>query len=295
VRYDDETVIRKAKPLPEAGEGSDCLMVLSGQSIGKLFKLNKTKLVIGRSPDADISLDDEGVSRHHAKLLVLGPELIAVEDLASTNGTFVNGQKVSRHALGDGDRIQVGCTTLLKFSYHNSLEEQFQQQLYMSATRDAVTQTYNKRFFEDQLSKDFTHARRHNSPISLLILDVDHFRRINEACGHVGGDNVLKQLATLLTRVIRNEDVLCRLTGEEFAIIARGSGLNGACVLAERLRGGIERHGFEFDTRRVAVTVSVGVSSFTAARHSDHKQLFDEATKRLQDAKATGRNCVRFS
>src|SRR5689334_10862833 len=128
------------------------LIVLAGVSVGEMFKVPSGDAVIGRGRKSDVALYDEGVSRAHAKILAQGEE-VWVEDLDSRNGTFVNGEKVAgRVRLADGDKIQVGRTTILKFTYHDSLEESFQKQMYESALRDGLTKVFNKRYFAERIT-----------------------------------------------------------------------------------------------------------------------------------------------
>src|SRR5690606_2510180 len=146
----------------------------------------------------EIRLEDEGVSRLHACLQREENGTVQLRDLGSTNGTYVNGIRGDDFQLRDGDRIQVGSVTILKFSYQDSLEEQFQQQLYESATRDPLTQAFNKRFFSEQLEKDFSHSARHGLALSLVILDVDQFKKLNDTHGHPAGDHVLQRMASTI-------------------------------------------------------------------------------------------------
>ncbi|MEM7159872.1 MAG: GGDEF domain-containing protein [Myxococcota bacterium] len=268
------------------------LIVLSGRAVGKMYKLTPGEHVLGRSAEADIRLDDEGVSRSHSKMRRRADGSVEVSDLDSTNGTFVNGQQVRHFTLSDGDRIQIGSVTILKFSYQDSLEEQFQQQLYESATRDPLTQAYNKRHFNEQFEKDFSHAIRHGLPLALLMLDVDHFKRINDTHGHPAGDHVLQRLSATIMASLRTEDAFCRVGGEEFAVIMRDCTGEEAVQLAERLLRLVSSTQFVYGGKQLPVTVSVGVSSFVRERHKEGTDLVEEADKCLYEAKRRGRNRV---
>ncbi len=289
---EEETIIRHQKPPHQGGDRSAFVIVLSGRSVGKMFKLPVGEVTIGRSLDADIRLDDEGVSRLHLRLARPTDGPVALTDLDSTNGTYVNGARVHHQELDDGDRIQVGSVTILKFSFQDSLEEQFQQQLYESATRDALTQAYNKRFFDEQLAKDFSHATRHSLQFSLILIDVDHFKQINDVHGHQAGDHVLQRLAACVMGSLRAEDSFCRVGGEEFAVIARDSPRADAIAFAERIRKLVEAATFIYDGVHLAVTVSIGVASFVPGRHPDQTALFEEGDRHLYAAKNAGRNRV---
>ncbi len=167
------------------------LIVLAGENLGQMFPVRETETVIGRAADAAVRLQDDGVSRRHAKIVVVGGEVM-VEDLKSANGTLLNGQRVDRCVLQDGDKIQVGSTTILKFTYADRLEEDFQQKMYEAALHDGLTKAFTKRYFLDRLPTEIAYARRHSTPLSMLMLDVDHFKNVNDTYGyHPAGDYVL--------------------------------------------------------------------------------------------------------
>lgn len=293
---DEQTVIRRRQPIVQEGwTSSDLnayLIVLSGRSVGKMFKVPIGEVKLGRSLDSDIRLEDEGVSRLHARMQRDEDGSVVLHDLDSTNGTYVNGHKIGQSKLTDGDRIQVGSVTILKFSYQDSLEEQFQQQLYESATRDPLTQAYNKRFFNDQIDKDFRHAARHELNLSLVIMDVDHFKRINDSHGHPAGDHVLQRLAATVMQSLRSDDAFCRIGGEEFGIIMRDCSAAEAITLAERMRELVQKTRFVYGGDELPVTMSLGIASFDPKRHTASVELIEEADRYLYDAKRGGRNRV---
>ena len=291
---EEQTVIRRRQPVEgwASSEVNAYLIVLSGRSVGKMFKVPVGRVNLGRSLEADVRLEDEGVSRIHANMERRDDGTVMLNDNGSTNVTYVNGTRVSQMELSDGDRIQVGSVTILKFSYQDSLEEQFQQQLYESATRDPLTQAYNKRFFTEQMEKDFRHASRHNLALSLVIMDVDHFKKINDTHGHPAGDHVLQRLAAAVMGSLRAEDAFCRMGGEEFCIIMRDCAGAEATILADRLRALIEATRFVYSGKEIPVTMSLGVSTFTPGRHNAGADLVEEADQYLYSAKRGGRNRV---
>lgn len=257
-----------------------------------MFKVPVGQVDLGRSLEADVRLEDEGVSRIHASMHRRDDGTVMLDDRGSTNGTYVNGTRVDQMELSDGDRIQVGSVTILKFSYQDSLEEQFQQQLYESATRDPLTQAYNKRFFTEQMEKDFLHAERQKLNLSLVSMDVDHFKMINDTHGHPAGDHVLQRLAAAVMGSLRAEDAFCRVGGEEFGIIMRDCDSTEAMVLADRLRALVEATRFVYSGKEIPVTMSLGVATFDAARHKTALQLIEESDRYLYQAKHNGRNRV---
>ncbi len=266
------------------------LIVLAGNEVGKMFKLDDGETVIGRSHRADIRIDDDSISRLHVKLMLDGTS-VQIEDLNSSNGTLVNGNRVTTEPLRDGDKIRLGETTILKFTFHDRLDENFQQKMYNAALRDPLTKAFNKKYFIDQLRTEFSYARRHDTPLSLVIFDLDHFKRINDTYGHVAGDHVLIDIADQVHGILRAEDVFARYGGEEFVIILRGIPLNDAGVLAERIRALVEQHAFMSGEQRLPVSVSVGVAAYDA-KLEDPLALVEAADSALYAAKEAGRNRV---
>jgi two-component system cell cycle response regulator len=278
-------------PQGQAAEQAAYLVVLAGSNLGEMYKLEKDRTVIGRSEKADIRLIDDGISRDHAQLVKDGGQIV-LEDLGSTNGTFCNGDRVRRQALAEGDKILLGSTTILKFSYQDRLDEAFQRQMSESALRDGLTHAYNKRFFTERLESEFQYALRHQLPVSLIFLDIDHFKRINDVHGHQAGDHVLTQLATLVTSMIAEDQIFARYGGEEFAIVARGLDLPQAAALSERLRSRVEGHSFAFGGAPIPVTVSIGIARAPGAGLATAGDFIARADEIMYAAKRGGRNRV---
>jgi diguanylate cyclase (GGDEF)-like protein len=278
-------------PLRENSRSDEAyVIVIAGPNVGEMFKVGDGG-DIGRGGDVQFRLTDTEISRRHARIVRRAGEVF-VEDLGSTNGTFVNGQQVDAQSLKDGDKIQVGTTTILKFSYHDDLEEQFQRKMYEGALRDGLTKAFNKKYFEDRLQSEVAFALRHGTALSLIMLDLDLFKRINDTHGHLAGDYVLTTFASSVISTIRREDVFARYGGEEFALISRGLEEEAAKHFGERVRRAIERYPFRFQGREMHVTVSVGVASLPYAPVTDHIQLVAAADKALYAAKDGGRNRV---
>lgn len=265
------------------------LITISGRNVGRMHKLNVERTQLGRAPDCEILIEDEGVSRRHA-MIERGQEGYVLWDNNSTNGVFVNGQKVPRHILQDGDRVQIGSNTILKFSFTDEVEEKFQKQLYDSATRDALTGAYNKKYFADQLKTEFAYCFRHKTPLSLMLFDIDHFKKLNDGYGHLAGDYALKTLAGVVHAALRTEDIFARYGGEEFGVILRDTDGERAFLIAERVRRNVEAHEFVFETQRLPVTISVGVATLTDGNYASPKHLVKAADEYLYKAKHNGRN-----
>jgi diguanylate cyclase (GGDEF)-like protein len=267
------------------------LVVMAGSNVGEMYKVDKDQTVIGRGDKADLRLIDDGISRDHARILKEGNQMV-LEDMGSTNGTYCNGGRVTRQALSEGDKILLGSTTILKFSYHDKLDEAFQRQMSESALRDGLTRAYNKRYFSERVESELQYALRHDAPVSLIFLDIDHFKRINDAHGHQAGDHVLVQLATLASSMLGEDDVFARYGGEEFAVIARGLDISAAEALSERIRASVEAHPFTAGDQTIPVTISIGVSRAPAPGIATTIDLVARADEALYAAKRAGRNRV---
>ncbi len=292
--WDDETKISAKeelnRPTPQDRDRA-YLIVLAGASVGEMYKITAETTVIGRGQQADIQVIDEGISRRHAEIVHEG-ENIFIKDLGSTNGTYCNGDRINIHQLSDGDKIQVGSTTILKFTFHDSLDESFQRQMYESALRDGLTKIFNKKYFLDRLESEFAYAVRHHTPLSLVMFDIDHFKRINDTHGHLAGDYALSTLAKVVSDTIRQEDVFARYGGEEFAVICRGIDLGGALAFGERIRRCVDTQAFVYNGVELKVTVSVGVAAVSDVGMKDPMELVGAADDALYQAKRQGRNRV---
>jgi diguanylate cyclase (GGDEF)-like protein len=289
--FEDTTRMSPAPGLQGGQENVAYLVVLAGSNVGEMHKIDKPATVMGRGDKVDIRLVDEGISREHAQLVREGDSTF-LEDMQSTNGTFCNGRRVTRQSLSDGDKILLGSTTILKFSYHDKLDEMFQRQMSESALRDGLTKAFNKRFFAERLDNEYQYAVRHDSPLSLIFLDIDHFKRINDMHGHQAGDYVLVELAMLVNHTLRNEDIFARYGGEEFAIVSRGTDVVEGTALAERLRRAVEEHEFVYDGNPIPVTISVGVARAPRAGVHAAGELVAVADETMYEAKRSGRNRV---
>ncbi|NVB81910.1 MAG: diguanylate cyclase [Kofleriaceae bacterium] len=269
-----------------------CLTVLTGGASGQLFKVMKGTAVIGRAPSVEVKLEDDGISRSHARLRA-ETNRAWLEDMGSRNGTFVNGTKItSATELREGDKIQVGRTTVLRFGFHDDLDESFHENLMSSALRDGLTKLFNKRYLMDRLDSELKFAQRHQTALTLLMLDLDHFKKINDTNGHLAGDMLLSTVATALLRAVRNEDVVARFGGEEIAIVLRAIGVEAAAHMAERLRKVVEQAEVEIDGKKLRATASIGVAGYPSTPAKSVEELIEAADKALYRAKADGRNRV---
>lgn len=294
-----DTLVEAAdKPRPPEAEAAArrdrCwLTVLSGASPGAVYRMDGDELVLGRGTTAHARLPLESLSREHARLFRKG-ESVYVEDLGSANGTFLNGASVLEpRRIVDGDRLELGRSAILRFSLQDALEEQAVMRVYNSSVRDPLIGVYNRLYFEDRLVGEFAFAQRSGSSLSILMIDIDHFKRVNDTYGHPTGDAVLRVVGTMFARVTRKEDVLARYGGEEFVMLARALSPRNAAILGERLRKHTESLRLPVNGNELSVTVSVGVATHCSERNfSSASALVAAADASLYAAKRSGRNRV---
>jgi two-component system, cell cycle response regulator len=267
--------------------------VLAGAQTGLSRMLDRGDLVIGRGEDCELQLADSALSRRHCRISRTADGLV-IEDLGSSNGTMVDGEKVTRrHPLSEGSRIQIGRHTVLGIAMQDVLEHAASRQLYEYSMCDPLTGIHNRRYFDQRLQEEFAYAVRHNTPVSVLIVDLDFFKRINDTWGHPTGDRVLRHAADILSRCVRKEDVAARFGGEEFAMLARIQQSEGALALGERVRRRIERGNIPADGQLIRFTASIGIASrFPDRDYKTVAELLAAADSALYRAKAGGRNRV---
>jgi diguanylate cyclase (GGDEF)-like protein len=288
---DDKTMIGvAAADVGELSKDRAYLIVIAGTQVGEMIPVSGAS-VVGRGVEADIRLLEAKMSRRHCRVVVDATETY-IEDLGSANGTYVNGLRIDRQKLNDGDKIQVGETTILKFTYHDRLEETFQKQMYDSALRDGLTRIYNKRYFQDRIRTEVAFTSRHRTKLSLILFDLDHFKQINDTHGHLAGDKILAGLAAHVQRLLRAEDVFARWGGEEFAVLCRDTDLAKAELIAERIRASIEKLRFVFNGEAVHITISLGVAMVPDPRITDEDGFIAATDTALYEAKRGGRNRV---
>jgi len=230
----------------------------------------------------------------HARIELQGGTF-AILDLGSRNGTVCDDKAVSARtpaALGDGARIEFGKATSMIFSYVDACEEHSLLDLYAASMRDGMTGLFNRRHFDAALEREIRSARISFQPLSLAMIDVDHFKRINDEYGHAAGDRVLRTVAAALNATMRNTDVVARYGGEEFAVVLRNTPLDQARVALLRFAAAIATRATEFRGQRLCVTASAGVASVEEDPQLTAEALLRLADCRLYKAKHIGRNRV---
>ena len=226
---------RRQNLVPDAPQTSPYLIVLAGIDRGDRHQIFEGALVLGRSRDeCDVCFQDDGISRKHAEVTLARDGTMTARDLGSTNGTLCNNQPLGQdpHQLRDGDKLQLGNDVLLELRFQSALTANYQQELYSSAVRDPLTGVYNKGYLLDRMKSEFSFAVRHDCPLALIVLDVDHFKRINDGHGHSAGDEVLKSLCRRIEVATRQEDIFARYGGEEFVLLLRDQALKAALTTA---------------------------------------------------------------
>lgn len=270
------------------------LIALSGQAVGQVHPLKREQLLLGRGDDVDIQILDAGLSRRHAILHCdFEKKRFSVEDLESHNGTTVNGARLQgMRLLKLGDKLQLGMSTVLRFSSDSEPETQYALSMYSAVLKDTLTGAYNRRYLDERLASELSFAARHSWGLSLLFVDIDHFKKVNDTHDHLCGDAVLRQFARRVSEIIRAEDELCRYGGEEFAIICKKTREEDAAVLAERIRMQTAEAPFVFHGIHLHVTVSIGVACYDpdAAIPLTPRELVAAADGAMLRAKAGGRN-----
>lgn len=270
-----------------------CLLVVHGPLKGRRFELTAPSMRLGRDASADIVIDDPKVSRQQATLH-LEAGVVRLIDGGSTNGTAINDTRLHRGdmaVLCRDDLIKVGGT-VLKFVPPNALDARFIDALESRAHCDALTQTFNKGYILEALETEFRKARALGTGLSVLMVDLDHFKAINDARGHDAGDQVLKDVSQLLRLALAGvHSLLGRFGGEEFLVLLPGQDKTAALQLAHDIRSRVEHQPVLYDGTPIRLTTSVGVASL-GAQTTNALALFKQADLALYQAKSTGRNRV---
>jgi two-component system cell cycle response regulator len=273
------------------------LIVVAGGIPGEMIRLSQSGTRIGRSGENSWQLLDASISRRHASIGADGKGDVWITDLASTNGTFLNGKRLAGHVayrLKDGDRLQFGASVVVKFVRLDPVDEQFQRDLFERTVRDPLTTLYNRAFFVEQLGALAERAAGLGLGLAVLMLDVDHFKRVNDSFGHDVGDQVLCEVAHVLRDSTRTEDLVARYGGEEFVAALPVSAPDQATERAERIRANLAARRIETPGSPLRVTASIGLAFAHPGRVRNPVSLISAADNCLYQAKNAGRNRVVF-
>ncbi|MGF1581082.1 MAG: diguanylate cyclase [Gemmataceae bacterium] len=288
-----ETIKATLTPRTVEQRHKGCLVQIypTGPGLGTRTSLPKKVFTIGRSIECDLCVEDTAVSRQHLRIN-LTPQGFVVTDLNSTNGTFVNTEPVTTHALQDGDYLQVG-NRIFRFLSGGNMENEYYEEIYRLTIMDGLTNTYNKRYLLETLDRELLRSVHYRRSISLLMLDIDRFKVINDDLGHLAGDTILRELARRLSSNLRSTEICARYGGEEFAILLPEVTPEVAAHVAERLRKAIECEPFYYEERDIQVTVSVGIATTQGNDASlTPLEFIRMADEKLYQAKKAGRNRV---
>jgi diguanylate cyclase (GGDEF)-like protein len=289
-----EATIAMPPPTSRRQSTRALLTVVSGPNIGRVYSVRDGETVLGRGKEAHVRMEDAGASRAHARIVLEEGGHYVLEDLKSTNGTFVAGRRIDRTELSSGDRIHIGPNVVVSFAILDAQAERLAHQNYESSVRDPLTRAHNRRYLVERLASEIAYARRHASRLALILFDLDHFKRVNDTSGHLAGDEVLRDVAGLVSRMIRAEDVFARFGGEEFVILVRGISHVNVGRFAERLRAAVERLEIVHGDAVLKVTISAGLSSLEEFADSSRspETMMRVSDERLYRAKTAGRNRV---
>ena len=279
------------RPLSVANRTA-CLVHIypTGPGMGRRYQLADSPIVIGRGNDCEIRINDHSVSRKHARVQP-GIDGYYAVDLQSTNGTFVNDVPASMYKLKDGDYLRVG-NCIHRFLIGGNVEAEYHEEIYRLTIIDALTEIHNKRYFLEFLDRELARSGRYGRPLTLIMIDIDRFRTINEDLGHLGGDATLREIAHRVKSTIRKEELFARYGGEEFAIVLPETSAEGAVPLGERLRRAVTDEPFTYEDRQYTVTISAGIASTQGEKDMVLHELIRRADEKLYQAKHEGRNRV---
>jgi two-component system cell cycle response regulator len=293
-RDPDETFVAPRRRASDPGPEASLILIAHPlqQGLGTRYRLrSQSALVLGRAGSCEISMPDvTSLSRNHVRL-TYRTETVVIEDLGSTNGTFVNDRRIEEPTpLRSGDRFQAGGAHF-KFLQERDIENAYHQAIHDLVILDGMTQIANKRRFDEESERELGRARRYGRPLSLILFDVDRFKSVNDTYGHLGGDFVLKAIVELTRRLLRREQLFARVGGDEFALLTPEAPPESARLLAERVRSRIARHEFAHSGAAFRVTCSFGIASL-GEDVATVRDLYEAADKALYRAKNAGRNGV---
>ena len=293
---EEQTVVGTPVPIPRLHDptaSQALLLVLAGPALGCSYTIGPDSAMIGRAEGNEVVIPDSEISRRHAQIVWIDGSFV-IRDQGSSNGTFVDGLRIQAPvALQEGSRVQLGPLTVVKFSPLDSLEAAVQQRIHEAIHCDVLTGVRNRRYLDTRLAEEFAYAVRHRGPLSLMMVDIDYFKGVNDAHGHQSGDVVLRTLAAELLAQVRAEDVVVRYGGEEFLVLARGLASDQGVHFGERLRAHVESRAVPLpDGKRIAMTISIGVATLRHESDKNPSTLIARADAAMYQAKLRGRNRV---
>jgi diguanylate cyclase (GGDEF)-like protein len=269
-------------PRRKAPSGRPYLMVIGGTRVGELHALTRERTVVGRSPEAQIRLRDDGISRAHAEILLDGGRL-RVRDLGSTNGTFLNGARTDARELSDGDKLSIGEATLMLFTHNDGLEAGYQRGRFLAAVSDPVTSALKRDVFVERLAQEVSFARRHGAPLAVVAWELDGIAALEARLGPAGARQGLAAAARAARGALLDGDVVGLLAPGRFAVACRETDEHAAQDRAARLRAAVAAATFDAGRPEAPLTASVGV---VECREGNEKTTPAAAEALLRDAEA---------
>jgi diguanylate cyclase (GGDEF)-like protein len=285
-----ETWVTAAERPVSITNRSACLVHIypTGPTMGTRYTLSEMPIVLGRASDCDIRINDHSVSRRHARIQPGADGYYAV-DLQSTNGTYVNDVPASMYKLKDGDYLRVG-NCIYRFLMGGNVETEYHEEIYRLTIIDGLTEIHNKRYLMEFLDREIARSSRHNRPLSLVMIDIDRFKLINDEYGHLGGDFTLRELASRIKGNIRKEELFARYGGEEFCVVLPETTPEGALIAADRVLKVVSQAPFRFEDKTYQVTISAGVTTTQGEADITPLELLRRSDEKLYQAKNDGRN-----
>jgi two-component system, cell cycle response regulator len=278
-----------------ANRPSAYLIMVRGGIPGTMFRVGSDDTTLGRSTENTFALDDMTVSRRHATIKLDAHGMVTLIDQGSTNGTFVNSRRIKAGwpvGLDEGDRIQLGSGIVLKLVRLDSSDEHFQRQMFERTVRDGLTGVYNRAYFLNQVGGLSARGAAQGVGLAILMVDIDHFKRINDRYGHLVGDIVLRDVSAVIRESTRTEDLVARYGGEEFIVALPSSSPDLATERAERIRCNVANRRIRAAVGEIRVTASIGVAHGLPQWPVNAVSLIQAADEALYQAKSEGRNCV---
>lgn len=283
----------RADQKPEQSGRSFCVIVMEGPDKGATYALSTGICSIGRTKECDITINGRGISRKHVTISVLPQGDVVVEDQGSTNGVYIDGERIKLKAIEPGQTLALGPEVKLRLEFSSRSVQSLLQEMYECATTDSLTGLLTRRGFEERLDVEFAVLRRHKMHSCLAVIDIDRFKAVNDREGHDAGDVVLQAVAALLKDSVRAGDLACRWGGEEFTVYIRQTPLFGAVTLMGRLRERLADTDLALPKgNSTRVTLSAGLVDLLD--YDDWRTGFRHADEALYQAKREGRNRVVF-
>lgn len=289
------------KPERSFQDLTPALVFLSGELIAVPIPLERDEVILGRALEADVRVNDSKVSRQHATIKSVinkatGRTDFLLQDLGSRNGISLNGVRVNEAILSHGDKIGIG-EHILRFELLDEIDREYQQQIHRLITHDDLTGLLSSRSFFSELRRESARAKSEGRQLCVLVMDVDHFKKVNDTYGHLTGSKTLEEIGQCIISIMRSGDAASRFGGEEFSAFLLDADLAQGLVAAERIRSVIEKAEFSVirqgkPLEKHRVTISIGVAAFPSDS-SDPIELVEMADSALYRAKREGRNRVR--